>query len=330
MRAIDSTIVAKLQSGELRPFTLLHFNIDSTDYRYTDCDVPLIVGEHVYQPRDFSGQTISYSINNIVDQATIEIDNLDDILTPAFVDGTPQGSDVTISLVVVDEYGFMLSADLTTNGSFDTDTDWTKGTGWTISSGRANCDYASGTTDIYQSIATMDADRHYRVGFFVYPYTQGSVSIIIGGTEFEEIGYTGGPFLFRGTVTGIAGSTDTNLVLRGNNFVGSVSLVELYESLDPVTLFQGEIGPWEMVEGKITMTITNQFSQWSQKTLNLHSASCRWKVFKGDQCSYSGSEAWCDRTYSRCQALGNTANFGGFRWLPSIKDKQIWWGAVPK
>ena len=31
-------------------------------------------------------------------------------------------------------------AELVTNGDFATDTDWSKGTGWTISGGTANCD----------------------------------------------------------------------------------------------------------------------------------------------------------------------------------------------
>ena len=39
---------------------------------------------------------------------------------------------------------------------------------------------------------------------------------------------------------------------------------------------------------------------------------CRYKVFKGNQCGYTGSETSCDRTFTRCNELGNTARFGGF------------------
>ena len=35
-------------------------------------------------------------------------------------------------------------AELVTNGDFATDSDWTKGTGWTISGGIANCDGSNG------------------------------------------------------------------------------------------------------------------------------------------------------------------------------------------
>ena len=39
---------------------------------------------------------------------------------------------------------------------------------------------------------------------------------------------------------------------------------------------------------------------------------CRYKVFKGHQCGYSGSATSCDRTIDTCRNLGNSARFGGF------------------
>ena len=35
---------------------------------------------------------------------------------------------------------------------------------------------------------------------------------------------------------------------------------------------------------------------------------------------------WCDGSYDRCLLMDNTANFGGFRWLPALQDRKIWWG----
>jgi len=96
---------------------------------------------------------------------------------------------------------------------------------------------------------------------------------------------------------------------------------------NPVTWFQGELDSWVLTESKVSFTITSEMVRWSQKTMSRHSASCRWKQFKGTECTYSGGATWCDRTFARCSALTNTANFGGFRWLPSIIDKEIWWGA---
>lgn len=98
----------------------------------------------------------------------------------------------------------------------------------------------------------------------------------------------------------------------------------------PITLFEGTVGPWQLVDGSIEMTITNQFEQWNRRTFSQHSSSCRWKKFKGAQCGYAGAETACNRTYLRCKELGNEANFGGFPYLPSIERPPIWWGALSK
>lgn len=39
---------------------------------------------------------------------------------------------------------------------------------------------------------------------------------------------------------------------------------------------------------------------------------CRYKEFKGNLCGYSGTATDCDRTWERCQELGNQKRFGGF------------------
>ncbi|MBW2024368.1 MAG: hypothetical protein JRH08_00725 [Deltaproteobacteria bacterium] len=101
-------------------------------------------------------------------------------------------------------------------------------------------------------------------------------------------------------------------------------------SAGAITLFNGQIDRWSLDEAQLVMTIADMNVQWARKPLSRHPASCRWRVFKGPECGYTGSETWCDRSYARCSALGNTANFGGFRWLPSIMDKEIWWGRQPK
>ena len=92
-------------------------------------------------------------------------------------------------------------------------------------------------------------------------------------------------------------------------------------------VFSGQVDAWELEEDEVRITIGTDFSNWSQKLPAYHSSSCRWKVFKGDECQYAGAESWCDRTYARCNALGNTNNFGGFRWLPDLENREIRWGA---
>jgi hypothetical protein len=60
---------------------------------------------------------------------------------------------------MTDGYG----PELVTNGGFDSDSDWTKGTGWSIANGYAH--HASGAnSNITQSIA-VEADKAYIIEF---------------------------------------------------------------------------------------------------------------------------------------------------------------------
>lgn len=99
-------------------------------------------------------------------------------------------------------------------------------------------------------------------------------------------------------------------------------------------LFEGKIDAWTMDEVNLRFTAVSEMSQWTQKGLRKHSPSCTWKKFKGQTedspCFYSGEETWCDRSYKRCGDLSNTANFGGFKFLASIINKEIWWGREKK
>lgn len=208
MRNIDSSVMAQLESGELRPFFLMDLEMNSTHYRYTDCDVPIVYGGNIYSPRGFTLSEIQYSLSKIVDQATVDMENIDGVFTSLFVGGDPRGSQTILFLVVLDSNG---------------------------------------------------------------------------------------------------------------QIIGS-----------PVTLFEGDLDAWDLDEEKVPITLASEASRWAKKTLTKQASSCRWKVFKGTECGYAGSETWCDRSYSRCEALSNADNFGGERWLPSIVDKEIWWGRKPK
>jgi len=77
--------------------------------------------------------------------------------------------------------------------------------------------------------------------------------------------------------------------------------------------------------------INDEMIKW--KTLvprRIHENKCTWQRFGGTECAYAGAEIWCDRSWERCSELGNTINFGGFRWLNNIQDKEIWWGRKQK
>jgi len=206
MRTLTPDIIAELEASELTPFYGLKIELEGLEQRYTDCDIPLIISGEFYYPRKFSFEAIRYSMNNVVDQLKLKVDDIDEVLKQPFADAVVQGT----------------------------------------------------TVELKQAL--LDSNRNVLSGEF--------------------------------------------------------------------TMFEGEIDAWDLDETDVNMTIASQFVQWSQQTLSRHSASCRWKEFAGTECGYSGDDKWCDRSYTRCQALNNTANFGGFRFLPALMDKEVWWGST--
>lgn len=97
---IHADILAQLRAKELRPFWLLTMALGTT-VRYTDCDVPIATGGNTFNPRYFKHGGIKYSIGKIVDSISVELDNIDQTLSTAFIGGDPQGSDVTVQEVVL-------------------------------------------------------------------------------------------------------------------------------------------------------------------------------------------------------------------------------------
>jgi hypothetical protein len=68
---------------------------------------------------------------------------------------------------------------------------------------------------------------------------------------------------------------------------------------------------------------------WRDFWAQTGSAGVAWGLgteYKAGTCNYIGGETWCDQSWPRCNALGNTAYFRGCRWLPYLADKEIWWG----
>ncbi len=92
--------------------------------------------------------------------------------------------------------------------------------------------------------------------------------------------------------------------------------------------FRGIVSGWTLLDdNKAKITVKNELVLWVKKSLRTQSSSCPW-TFKGTECGYSGPETWCDQSYDRCSSgwLNNAVNFGGFRFLPSIMERELWWG----
>ncbi len=119
------------------------------------------------------------------------------------------------------------------NGDFATDTDWTKGTGWSISGGTANCNNTSGST---QDLKTENrilnlGGKRVQISFTVSNYS-GSASMTVtlqgtGGNDFSGINANG-----TYTTLSLISPTDNSIDLlfkASNGWVGSIDNVSVKE-----------------------------------------------------------------------------------------------------
>ena len=115
-------------------------------------------------------------------------------------------------------------SELVVNGDFATDSDWSKGTGWVISGGKANCEGTqSGNTNIYQSISFV-VGKVYKVTYELSNVTFGSSKIVFGDTGGTLRSSNG---IFTEYYTFVSGS---NFYIQGNStFTGSIDNVSVKE-----------------------------------------------------------------------------------------------------
>ena len=92
------------------------------------------------------------------------------------------GTDFTPEASPDDEGYWDDFSNMVTNGGFDADTGWTKGTGWTISGGKANFD-GSSTAFLQQDPSSngIVVGNAYEVTFTVSGYVSGAVRSSLGG-----------------------------------------------------------------------------------------------------------------------------------------------------
>lgn len=127
-----------------------------------------------------------------------------------------------------------LSSTLVINGGFDTDTNWTKGTGWTISGGVAVASSVSAFSSIIQNSVPFLIGRRYKIAFTVVSVTSGGVRpIFTGGTQVTGTSRTttGTYVEYLTTVTG-----NVNFAIQANSsgFDGTVDnvIVEQVAEID--------------------------------------------------------------------------------------------------
>ena len=83
---------------------------------------------------------------------------------------------------------YALGSELVTNGTFDTDSNWTKGAGWTISGGVASC--SGGSANLTQSVSAT-VGTTYRVSFTITAYNSGAIRTTcntISSQDYNSVG----------------------------------------------------------------------------------------------------------------------------------------------
>ena len=172
------------------------------------------------------------------------------------------------------------------------------------------------------------------LGVDVVSATYNNADLSMGAVVLSE-DILGRPFTLSFICVAVAGKvlaeSDVDLLLEGGLVDGEDMLLEAGQTLGQYTivgghsLFYGLISDWKIEEDKVWIEVQNELVFWFKKTLRKCDSNCPWE-FGGTECGYSGSGNWCNQSYERCQELSNTGNFGGFRFLPDVAEKDIWWG----
>lgn len=83
----------------------------------------------------------------------------------------------------------------------------------------------------------------------------------------------------------------------------------------PILLFEGLINNLQMSQSYCAFSVERALYSYSTVSPNMtYDVNCQF-AFKDGRCQYAGAETKCNKTLSRCQALGNVTRFGGY---PSV------------
>jgi len=140
--------------------------------------------------------------------------------TAAFFSAVAGGTDLDLNLNIRIDDDAAHFANVVTNGTFGADTDWTKGTGWTIAAGVATSDGTQvADSDLEQGSLAVTTGLSYSVSF-VLVKTTGSVTPVLGGT-LGTARSSSNTF----TETIVCGATAVIALRASEDFTGTVDTV---------------------------------------------------------------------------------------------------------
>jgi len=133
-----------------------------------------------------------------------------------------------------------------TNGDFATDSDWTKGTGITISGGSAN--FTGNANAFLTQSGVVSSSKTYKATFTVSNYVSGAIDINLGGSTRQGNISANGSYVFYITVP--SGNILYFQEDFSNGFVGSIDNVSVKEVGQDWAFQSG----WSMGDGVATAT----------------------------------------------------------------------------
>jgi hypothetical protein len=124
-----------------------------------------------------------------------------------------------------------LGAELLSNGTLDSDTIWTKGTGWTIAAGVATKGPSAGSANLGQSIATLTAGKTYKIVFTLSNVTVGNFNVVITGGANISTTLRNSSGTYTEYLVATAAHNVFNLVASAGATDGSVDNISIKEVL---------------------------------------------------------------------------------------------------
>jgi hypothetical protein len=116
--------------------------------------------------------------------------------------------------------------ELIVNGDFETDSDWTKGTGWNINGGNANCDGISNNSNLNTTLPFYSGSFNVKINLTIKNYVSGDLELFISGSGFASLNANG-----NYTFNTLADRPDGKLFIKSRNFNGSIDNVSVKEVL---------------------------------------------------------------------------------------------------
>jgi len=181
------------------------------------------------------------------------------------------------------------------NGGFDSDSDWSKGTGWSISGGLASCDGTqTGNTGLSQLLSSdrLEEGETYKVTYTISNYVAGQVNPHIRGTSTGNVNGNGTKVVYG--IAGNSASYDINF-FADSNFnasIDNVSIRKVVNKAADFTFTRGSnlsatrVGPDGFIEkGRENLLLqSNTFNTtWSTPSASI----------VGGQTGYDGSSDAC-------------------------------------